>query len=61
MAHRDESDSRLACLKSGDNRTLAGSASDANDPEPTWASQAYRSANRTTSLFCWSQFPVLMA
>src|SRR5262245_25334110 len=39
LYHRDESDSRLACLKSGDNRTLARSAIDANDPT-VWSGRA---------------------
>src|SRR5262245_18830234 len=44
MAHRDESDSHLTCLKSGDKRTLVQSAIDANDPSATWAAQDFRSA-----------------
>ena len=34
LAHRDETDSRLTCLKWGDKRTLVRSTIDANDPEP---------------------------
>jgi hypothetical protein len=33
MAHRDESDSRVTCLKSGDKRTRARCQIDANDPQ----------------------------
>jgi hypothetical protein len=54
LAHRDESDSRLTCLKSGDKRTLVRSAIDANDPtatlvEPKSCSAAGSARRRTTS------------
>jgi len=44
MAHRDESDSRLTCLKSGDKRTLVRSAIDAIDPKRTLAAWICRDA-----------------
>src|SRR5262245_52413962 len=44
MAHRDESDSCLTCLKSGDKRTLIQSAIDAIDPTETLAASAFRTA-----------------
>src|SRR5215471_5923709 len=48
LAHRDESGSRLTCLKSGDKRTLVRSAIDANDPNPTSGEWQCRSA----AVFC---------
>src|SRR5262245_5356718 len=44
LAHRDESDSRLTCRKSGDKRTLVRSAIDAIDPQRTRAPSKSRSA-----------------
>jgi hypothetical protein len=42
LAHRDEFDSCLTCLKSGDKRTLVRSAIDANDPQRTWGASSIR-------------------
>ena len=44
LAHRDETDSRLTCLKSGDKRTLDRSAIAAIDPQETSAAKGFRSA-----------------
>src|SRR5262245_19543392 len=61
LAHRDESDSRLTCLKSGDKRTLVRSAIDANDPKPTEADRDLCGAHcRTARQFRLAYFPVLM-
>jgi len=51
LAPRDESASRLTCLKSGDRRTLVRSAIDANDPERSSARSQYRGAAGSSRTF----------